>query len=54
MFLYDRTNEAISNDVYDDKYAVYRCMAMPDDWIMIEFCWRYCAVARSAGFMNPW
>jgi len=25
MFLYDRTNEAISNDVHDDKYEVYRC-----------------------------
>ena len=25
MFFYDPTNEAISNDVCDDKYGVYRC-----------------------------
>ena len=39
MFLYDRTNEAISNDVDDDKYAVYRCYGnarwLDHDWILL-------------------
>ena len=25
MFLYDRTNETVSNDVYHDENRVYRC-----------------------------
>ena len=39
MFLYDRTNEAISNNVYDDKYGVYRCYGnarwFDHDWMLL-------------------
>ena len=38
MFLYDCTNEAISNDVYDNKYGVYRRYGdarwLDHDWML--------------------
>ena len=38
MFLYDHTNEAMSNDAYDDKYAVHCRYGNPrwldHDWML--------------------
>jgi len=39
MFLYDHTNETISNDVNDDKYGVYRrygnARCLKHDWTLL-------------------
>ena len=38
MFLYDRANETISNDVYYHEYRVYRCYGnarwLKHDWML--------------------